>query len=178
MLPQIPLNPVDLLIVDWMGKEISGTGMDQNVIGRTVISYHRPDQKIDILRIFVRDLTADSEGNATAVGNADFTTKRLVDKIDARATYMNAVTSSCPEAVRIPPHFNTDREVIDTALKTIGLVEPQNARVVHIRDTLHLEEMYVSQAMLAEVEKSKSLSKIGPARPLKFGKDGNLVSDL
>jgi hypothetical protein len=178
MLPQIPLNPIDLLIVDWMGKEISGTGMDQNVIGRTVISYHRPDKKIDILRIFVRDLTADSEGNATAVGNADFTTKRLVDKIDARATYMNAVTSSCPEAVRIPPHFNTDREVIDTALKTIGLVEPQNARVVHIRDTLHLEEMYVSQAMLAEVEKSKSLSKIGPARPLKFGKDGNLVSDL
>jgi len=178
MLPQIPLNPIDLLIVDWMGKEISGTGMDQNVIGRTVISYHRPDKKIDILRIFVRDLTADSEGNATAVGNADFTTKRLVDKIDARATYMNAVTSSCPEAVRIPVHFNTDREVIDTALNTIGLVQPQNARVVHVRDTLHLEEMYVSQAMLAEVEKSKSLSIVGAARPLKFGKDGNLVSDL
>jgi len=175
MLPQIPLNPIDLLIVDWMGKEISGTGMDQNVIGRTVISYHK---KIDILRIFVRDLTAESQGNATAVGNADFTTKRLVDKIDARATYMNAVTSSCPEAVRIPLHFNTDREVIDTALNTIGLVEPQNARVVHIRDTLHLEEMYVSQAMLAEVEKSKSLSIVGAARPLKFGRDGNLVSDL
>jgi hypothetical protein len=178
MLPQIPLNPIDLLIVDWMGKEISGTGMDQNVIGRTVISYHRPDRKIDILRIFVRDLTADSEGNATAVGNADFTTKRLVDKIDSRATYMNAVTSSCPEAVRIPVHFNTDREVIDTALNTIGLVEPQNARVVHIRDTLHLEEMYVSQAMLAEVEKSKTLSIVGAARPLKFAKDDNLVSDL
>jgi len=178
MLPQIPLNPIDLLIVDWMGKEISGTGMDQNVIGRTVISYHRPDKKIDILRIFVRDLTADSEGNATAVGNADFTTKRLVDKIDARATYMNAVTSSCPEAVRIPPHFNTDREVVDTALNTIGLVEPQNARVVHIRDTLHLDEMYVSQAMLAEVEKSKGLSIIGSAKPLKFGRDGNIVSDL
>jgi len=178
MLPQIPLNPIDLLIVDWMGKEISGTGMDQNVIGRTVISYHRPDKKIDILRIFVRDLTAESQGNATAVGNADFTTKRLVDKIDARATYMNAVTSSCPEAVRIPLYFNTDREVIDTALNTIGLVEPQNARVVHIRDTLHLEEMYVSQAMLAEVEKSKSLSIVGAARPLKFGRDGNLVSDL
>lgn len=178
LLPQIPLNPIDLLIVDWMGKEISGTGMDQNVIGRTVISYHRPDTKIDVLRLFVRDLTAESEGNATAIGNADFTTQRLVDKIDPRATYMNAVTSSCPEAVRIPPYFNTDREVIDTALNTIGLVEPQNARIVHIRDTLHLEEMYVSQAMLAEAEKSKELSIIGSARPLKFAKDGNLVSDL
>jgi hypothetical protein len=148
------------------------------VIGRTVISYHRPDTKIDVLRLFVRDLTAESEGNATAIGNADFTTQRLVDKIDPRATYMNAVTSSCPEAVRIPPYFKTDREVIDTALKTIGLVEPQNARIVHIRDTLHLEEMNISQAMLAEAEKAKELSIIGAARPLTFGKDGNLVSDL
>jgi len=178
LLPQIPLDPIDLLIVDWMGKEISGTGMDQNVIGRTVISYHRPDTKIDVMRIFIRDLTADSEGNATAIGNADFTTQRLVDKIDPRATYMNAVTSSCPEAVRIPLYFKTDREVIDTALNTIGLVEPQNARIVHIRDTLHLEEMYISQAMLKEAKTSKALSIIGKQQPLKFGRNGNLVSDL
>jgi hypothetical protein len=178
LLPQIPFNPIDLLIVDWMGKEISGTGMDQNVIGRTVISYHRPDTKIDVLRIFVRDLTADSEGNATAIGNADFTTQRLVDKIDTHSTYMNAFTSSCPEAVRIPPYFNSDREVIKTALGTIGLVEPQNARIVHIRDTLHLEEMYISQAMQKEAEKSEEVSIIGKQRPLKFGQDGNLVSDL
>jgi len=177
LLPQIPLDPIDLLIVDWMGKEISGTGMDQNVIGRTVISYHRPDTKIDVMRIFVRDLTADSEGNATAIGNADFTTQRLVDKIDHHSTYMNAVTSSCPEAVRIPPYFKTDREVIQTALGTIGLVEPQNARIVHIRDTLHLEEMYISEAMLPQAKKLRDLSVIGKQRPLKFGRDGNLVSD-
>jgi hypothetical protein len=178
LLPQIPFNPIDLLTVDWMGKEISVTGMDQNVIGRTVISYHQPDTKIDIMRIFVRNLTAESEGNATAIGNADFTTQRLVDKIDPQATYMNAVTSSCPEAVRIPPYFKTDREVIKTALGTIGLVEPQNARIVHIRDTLHLEEMYISQAMQKEAEKLKDISIIGKQRPLKFGQDGNLVSDL
>ena len=178
LLPQIPLGPIDLLIVDWMGKEISGTGMDQNVIGRTVISYHKPDTKIDVLRIFVRNLTAESEGNATAIGNADFTTQRLVDKMDPQATYMNAFTSSCPEAVRIPPYFKSDREVINTALGTIGLVEPHNARIVHIRDTLHLEEMYISQAMQKEAEKSKEISIIGKQRPLKFGQDGNLVSDL
>jgi len=178
LLPQIPLDPIDLLIVDWMGKEISGTGMDQNVIGRTVISYHEPETKIDVLRLFVRDLTDDSEGNATAIGNADFTTQRLVDKIDTQATYMNAFTSSCPEAVRIPPYFKTDREVIKTALGTIGLVEPQNARIVHIRDTLHLEEMYISQSLHQEAENSEAISIIGKPRPLKFGKDGNLVSDL
>ena len=176
LFPRIPVDPIDLLIVDRMGKEISGTGMDQNVIGRSVIPYHRPSIKNDIMRIFVRDLTADSEGNATAIGNADFTTKRLVDKIDHHATYMNAVTSSCPEAVRIPPYYDSDREAIDTALKTIGPGEPQNARIVHILDTLRLEEMYVSEVMLPEIEKSKDISVIGSPGPMKFDAKGNLVS--
>ncbi len=178
LFPRIPVDPIDLLIVDRMGKEISGTGMDQNVIGRSVIPYHRPWTQTDIMRIFVRDLTADSEGNATAIGNADFTTKRLVDKIDRHATYMNAVTSSCPEAVRIPPYYDSDREAIDTALKTIGLVEPQNARIVHILDTLRLEEMYVSEVMLAEVENRKDISVIGSPGPMKFDDKGNLVSNF
>lgn len=178
LFPQIPFNPIDLLVVDWMGKEISGTGMDQNVIGRSVISYHKPDKKIDIMRIFIRDLTAESEGNATAIGNADFTTQRLVNKLDHHATYMNAVTSSCPEAVRIPPYFKTDREVMTTALGTIGLVAPHDARIVHIRDTLHLEEMYISQAVQKEARSLKGIGIIGKQRPFKFGKDGNIISDL
>ena len=176
LFPLIPVDPIDLLIVDQMGKEISGTGMDQNVIGRSVIPYHRPSIKNDITRIFVRDLTANSEGNATAIGNADFTTKRLVQKINHRATYMNAVTSSCPEAVRIPPYYDSDREAIDTALKTIGPVESHKAAIVHILDTLRLEEMYVSEGMLPKVEKRKDLSVIGPPRPIKFDAKGNLVS--
>jgi hypothetical protein len=178
LFPRIPLNPIDLLIVDQMGKEISGTGMDQNVIGRSVIPYHHPSIKNDIMRIFVRDLTADSEGNATAIGNADFTTKRLVQKIDHRATYMNAITSSCPEAVRIPPYYDSDREAIDTALKTIGPVEPQNTRIVHILDTLRLEEMYVSEVMLPEVQKRKDISVNGSPRPIKFDTKGNLISNF
>ena len=178
LFPRIPVDPIDLLIVDRMGKEISGTGMDQNVIGRSVIPYHRPWTQTDIMRIFVRDLTADSEGNATAIGNADFTTKRLVDKIDRHATYMNAVTSSCPEAVRIPPYYNSDREAIDTALKTIGLVEPQNARIVHILDTLRLEEMYVSEVMLPAIENRKDISVMGSVGSMKFDDKGNLVSKL
>jgi hypothetical protein len=178
MFPQIPLNFIDLLIVDWMGKEISGTGMDQNVIGRSVIPYHKPSKEIEIMRIFIRDLTDDSDGNATAIGNADITSKRLVDKLDPKATYMNAITSSCPEAVRIPPFFNSDREAIDAALKTIGAVEPENARIVHIRNTLMLEEMYISEAMLADAEKHDGISIIGEPKPLEFDDDGNMISDL
>ena len=82
----------------------------------------------------------------------DLTTRRLVDKIDHQATYINAITSSCPEAVRIPPYFESDREALEVAFKTIGDIKSENARIVHIRDTLHLEEMYISEPMLPEVE--------------------------
>jgi hypothetical protein len=172
------INPIDLLIVDWMGKEISGTGMDQNVIGRSVIPYHNPGKAIRIMRIFIRNLTDDSDGNATAIGNADFTTRRLVDKIDPGATYMNAITSSCPEAVRIPPYFDTDRQAVETALKTIGEVAPQEARIVHIRNTLMLEEMNISEAMVAEAENLEAVRIIGSPKPLTFDANDNLVSDV
>ena len=178
MFPQIPLNPIDLLICDWMGKEISGTGMDQNVIGRSVIPYHNPGKNIQIMRIFIRDMTDDSDGNATAIGNADFTTRRLVDKIDTGATYMNAITSSCPEAVRIPPYFDTDRQAIEAALNTIGEVAPEKARIVHIRDTLRLEEMNISEAMVAEAEDMEAVSVIGSSKPLTFDANDNLISDV
>ena len=177
-LARIPFDPIDILIVDEMGKDISGTGMDQNVIARTVIPYHRVPAKPKITRIFVRDLSAGSEGNATAIGNADFTTSRLVAKIDHPATYMNAITSSCPEAVRIPPYFESDREVLDAALKTIGDIKSKNARIVHIRDTLHLEHMLISEPMLAEAAGMDGVSIEGSPAPMDFDTHGNLISNL
>ncbi|MGD8883187.1 MAG: lactate racemase domain-containing protein [Desulfobacterales bacterium] len=178
LLPRIPFDPLDLLIVDEMGKDISGTGMDQNVIARTVIPYHQVPTNPEITRIFVRDLSAGSEGNATAIGNADFTTKRLVDKIDRQATYMNAITSSCPEAVRIPPYYDSDREAIEAALNTIGDIEPLKARIVHILNTLKLEEMLISENMLTEAEKMDDIEIIGAAGPMNFDAHGNLIPDL
>jgi hypothetical protein len=177
-LARIPFDPIDILIVDEMGKDISGTGMDQNVIARTVIPYHQVPAKPKITRIFVRDLSAGSEGNATAIGNADFTTSRLVAKIDHPATYMNAITSSCPEAVRIPPYFESDREVLDAALKTIGNIKTKNARIVHVRDTLHLQDMYISESMLAEVAGMDGVSIEGSPAPMDFDTQGNLISNL
>jgi hypothetical protein len=178
LLPRIPFDPIDLLIVDEMGKDISGTGMDQNVIARTVIPYHQVPTNPKITRIFVRDLSAGSEGNATAIGNADFTTKRLVDKIDRHATYMNAITSSCPEAVRIPPYYDSDREVIEDALNTVGDIEPQKARIVHILNTLKLEEMMISEAMVSVAEQLDNVSIIGSPDQMKFDAQGNLISDF
>jgi hypothetical protein len=177
-LPRIPFDPIDLLIVDEMGKDISGTGMDQNVIARTVIPYHQVPARPKITRIFVRDLSAGSEGNATAIGNADFTTKRLVDKIDHPATYINAITSSCPEAVRIPPFFESDRQALDAAFNTLGDIKAENARVVHIRNTLNLEEMYISEPMVPEVRHLDGVGIIGSPAPMVFDMQGNLISDL
>ncbi len=178
LLPRIPLDRIDLLIVDRIGKEISGTGMDTNVIGRNVIPFAQSAPRPKILRIFVRDLTPQTYGNAVGIGNADFTTKRLVEKIDREATYMNAITACTPETVRIPPYFESDRQAIDTAFKTLGLTEPQKARIVHIVDTLRLEEMEISEAMLDEAGQNSRVRVVGTPRPMAFDGDGNLVSDL
>ena len=177
LLPRIPFDPIDLLIVDQMGKDISGAGMDQNVIARTVMRFHQVPSNPKITRIFVRDFTPGSDGNATGLGNADFTTKRLVDKIDARASYMNAITSSCPEAVRIPLYYESDRETLEIALDTIGDTKPEKARIVRILNTLKLEEMMISEAMLPEAEKMEAVSIIGSPQQMAFDAQGNLISD-
>ena len=91
---------------------------------------------------------------------------------------MNAITSSCPEAVRIPPYFESDREVLDAALKTIGDIKSQNARIVHIRDTLHLEQMVISEPMLAETAGMDGVSIEGSPAPMDFDAHGNLISNL
>ncbi len=178
LLPRIPLDRIDILIVDQIGKEISGAGMDPNVIGRHVIPFAKFPPKPKILRVFVRDLSPDTYGNAIGIGMADFTTRRLVDKIDRDATYMNAVTGCAPEAARIPVYFNNDREVIDAALRSLGLVEPENAKIVHIVDTLRLEEMEISESMAAETKEMANLTVIGKPHPISFDGDGSLVSDL
>ena len=175
LLPRIPFNEIDLLIVDEMGKDISGTCMDQNVIARTVIRVGTAPKEPKIRRIFVRGLTEKSQGMATGIGNADFTTTRLVTKIDRMATYMNCLSACEPEMAAIPPYYDTDREVLDRALATIGLIEPENAKVVHIRHTLDLSQMRISEALLSEAEKIKNVSLSGDIQPIKFTEEGNIL---
>jgi len=175
-LPRIPFAQFDILIVDEMSKTFSGTGMDQNVIARSVIPYHVVPDSPAIARIFVRDLAEESGGNALGIGNADFTTTRLVNKIDRDVTYMNTFTSSCPEIIRIPASFDQDRDALDACFTTLPLRKKGDARIVHIKNTLHLETLFLSETMLAEAEQNEDLEVISPAEPLSYGDDGNIAN--
>jgi hypothetical protein len=169
---RLPFDVLDLLIVDDLGKNISGAGMDTNVVGRPFVQ--KVLERPNIRRIFVRDLTPESEGNAVGIGMADVTTRRLVDKINYQAMYMNAITSGVPEGAKVPMTFDTDREAIQVALGMIGLTPPERARVVRIKTTLHLTEMDVSEALLQEVKANDRLSVVAEPAPLAFDAQGNL----
>jgi hypothetical protein len=173
-LPTLPVTNIDLLIVDRIGKDISGTGMDTNIIGRK-FNDHKATPQDDVVckRIFVRGLTGKTRGNATGIGIAEFTTQACVDQIDRAATNTNAVTGEHPESGMIPLVYLTDREAIEAALQTIGLVEPPDARVVHIRDTLHLAELELSEACLADPQ-CREVKRLGLPAEMAFDVDGTL----
>ena len=171
---RLPFDFLHLLIVDEMGKNISGAGMDTKVIGRIMNLTEPPPKDPRLLRIYVRDLHDDSYGNATGIGLADFVSRRLVNKIDAKATYINCLTGLSPESARIPITFDADREAMDAALGTIGLVKPEEARIVRIKNTLLLEELDVSEALVAEVKQRGNLDILWGPKALLFDSSGNL----
>lgn len=175
LMPGIPFDKLDLLIIDEMGKNYSGTGMDTNVIGRWRIHGVSEPEKPDFKRIAVLDLTAASKGNANGIGLADFITKRLFQKIDYQTTYLNCLTTGFVQRGMIPIVLDSDQEVIETALKTLHLKDTRKARVVRIKNTLFLEEMYCSQSLLDEIKANPSLKIIENLQEFKFDGDNNLV---
>jgi hypothetical protein len=171
---RLPFSPIDVLIVEEMGKNISGAGMDTNVIGRPSNPHEPFPADPKILWITVLDLTEESYGNATGIGNADFTTRRLVDKIDMKPTLINCITACAPNGAKVPATYETDREAIETALSCIGLTPPDRARVIRIKNTLMLGEIEVSEAFLPEVAKRPDLAPISDPEPLPFDAAGRL----
>ena len=175
MMARIPFNDIDILVIDQFGKDFSGIGMDSNITGRhrdIVGDFSMPPY---VKRIFVRDLSPGSDGNANGIGLADVTTRRLVDALDLKKTYMNAVTAISPEKAAIPIYVDTDLEAIDICARTIGMVDPSSARLVRISDTKYLEKIQVSKSLKAEVERNPNLTRLNPWQPMAFGKDGNLM---
>jgi len=170
---KLPFSPIDVLIVEEIGKNISGSGMDTNIIGRPTNPFEPFPADPKILWIVALDITEESYGNATGLGNADFTTRRLVDKIDMKATLINCITACAPWGARIPATYESDREAIETALDCIGLTPPARARVVRIKNTLMLGELEVSEAFAAEVDKRRDLTALGTVS-LDFDADGRL----
>jgi len=174
-LARLPFREADLLVVDEIGKDISGSGMDTNVVGRkrAFKSEAVPNQP-EMRRIFVRGLSPRTHGNATGIGLADFTTNRLVQSMDYRATVINCLTAGYPDSANLPVHFETDREVLDAALAIIGNRPAESARVMHIRNTLCLEEIEVSEPLLGQGNGSKQWSVLSHGRPPAFDGQGNL----
>lgn len=174
-LPRLPFDKMDILIVDEMGKEISGTGIDTNIIGRVMfVGGPEPDLP-RIIRIVVLDLTDKTCGSALGMGLADFVTRRLVNKIDYAVTYVNCFTAMTPEKGRVPATGETDKEAIEWAFQTIGAIEPQDARVVKIKNTLHLDKIYVSQSLLAELESQADWEIEKEASEMCFSNEGTLL---
>jgi hypothetical protein len=175
-LAQLPFRQADVLIVDEIGKDISGSGMDTNVIGRkrAFRAAPAPDGQPLMRRIFVRGLSEKTHGNATGIGNADFTTTRLVESMNYRATVINCLTAGYPEGATLPVYFDTDREVLDAALAVIGTRESQDARVMRIRNTMHLQDIEISEPCFQEPSRATTFAVQGTAQALRLNPDGNL----
>lgn len=174
LLPGLPMDDIDLLIVDEMGKNISGEGIDPNVVGRDCCSYGARRSRPRITRIFVRDLSEHSAGGALGIGQADFCLRRLVDKIDMAGTYVNCLTACCPEAARIPMTFDTDAQAIEAALSSVRPYTAKDLGVVWIKNTMDLETMAVSEAYREELQAIDSVEILGTVDMPLIGRDGML----
>lgn len=175
LLGRIPFDFLHLLIVDQMGKEVSGTGMDPNVIGRMYLAPNEEPKSPRYIRILVRDLTETTAGNAVGMGLADFSTRRLANKINFQYTYTNALTGLSPMRSKMPIIFETDRDAIEGALRTIGLTDPPEAKVARIKNTLDLEYLHASEALLPEIRGRQDLEVLDGPQELRFSATGDLV---
>ena len=155
-----------------MGKNFSGTGMDVNVTGRWRLPGVADPPVPHIERLVVLRLSRQSEGNANGVAQADVCTQALVDAIDRHATYLNALTTTFVERVALPMTMASDQLAISAALKTLSSSDLSRARVVRVKNTLHLEDLWLSENLLAEARQCRPT---GPAAPLVFDVQGNLV---
>jgi len=175
LMPRLSFQAVDVLVVDEIGKNISGAGMDSNIIGRCAA---KTDQGFDappIQRIVVLDVTEESHGNACGVGLADVTTIRLVNKIDLAAMYANVIAASAPEVSRIPLIMPTDEAAVRVAVRMAFGIEHAHAKIVRITNTLNLDEIWVSGTLLDEVRMNPSQGMIGSAVDWSFGPHGDLM---
>jgi len=170
MMGRLPFKDIDLLIVDEMGKDISGTGMDTNITGRKEVT------SMKVVRVYVRDLTPMTHGNAQGIGLADFTTRRLVNKIDYKALYINSLTAYRTDSCKIPMTFENDREALTTAIDMAGVENPDEFKVVWIKNTLELGKIAVSTTYLPRIKENSQLKILSGPHALKFSKDNSFES--
>ncbi len=174
LLPRLPAENLDFLVVDEMGKNISGAGMDTNVVGAWRL--HPSSDRVPNYRYLAAlRLTSESKGNASGIGMADFTTKRLVDAIDFGASNVNAITSLVTTSVRIPITFDTDAECLQTGVSVANRLNPVNPRIGRIKNTMELADFWVTEAVASELENEDKAGSRGEGLHFKFDPGGNLL---
>jgi hypothetical protein len=175
-MPTLPFEKLDVLILDRQGKDISGQGMDTNVIGRRPFAIQEPEPDApDVKRIYTRSLTETTHGNAMGVGSADFIHEDLLADVDAPSTVINALTASTTRGVRLPPAVETDRAGLVAALSTIGIVDTDTVRVLRATDTMRLDRLYASSALVEEAREREDLRVLAEPSPIRF-EDGQFAS--
>jgi hypothetical protein len=172
-MPRILFTPLDVLVVDEMGKNYSGTGTDPNITGRAATPYLRLTQEVG--KMVILDLSEKSHGNAAGVGLADICTRRLVDKIDFVATYMNHITSTALVGGKLPVIMEHDRHALQLAVKTCNAPPDAGLRMVRLTNTLHLEHILISEAMVEDARANPSIEILGPPVAWNFAADGSLI---
>jgi hypothetical protein len=171
-LPRLPFPEVDVLLLQELGKNISGAGMDPNVTGRFALkSIPRP---VEITRLIVLGLTEESHGNAAGIGFADIISRRAADAIDLAATYTNHVTSQLLEGARLPLVAETDKEALAVAAQTLYRRRPADARIAWARNTLEMGELWMSEPLWAEVRQRENLEALSEPEAIRFRADGAL----
>jgi hypothetical protein len=178
LMPKLPTDHLDVLIIQEMGKNFSGTGIDTNIVGRFRVHGDLEPTTPFIRRIVLFDLSEESHGNANGVGLADIVTEKLVQKIDFDATYLNCMTSTFVQRCFIPIKFPTERKAVEMAIASLGQSNPETLRLAIIPNTLHLNTVYVSGALLPELSSRSDIEIIEEAQSLEFEDSGDLCNKI
>ncbi|MFK9095114.1 lactate racemase domain-containing protein [Bacillus salipaludis] len=172
LLPKLFFDQLDVLVIDEIGKNISGDGMDPNITGRYPTPYASGGP--DVNKMVVLDVTHQSEGNANGVGTADFTTKRLLDKMDLEGTYANGLTSTVVAPTKIATTLPNDKQAIQAAVKTSNILDFRNVKLVRIKNTLKLSEIEVSEPLLDYISNHPNMELVSELYEFPFDENGNL----
>jgi hypothetical protein len=176
-MPTLPFDGLDVLVVDRIGKDVSGQGMDTNVTGRRHFTINEPEpESPDVKRIYLRGFTAKTKGNAMGMGQADFAHRDVRENIAPSKALINAITASTVRSVRLPPVVENDRAGLLGALGTIGPVDGDEARVLRVTDTMRLQRCYASAPLIETARERDDLRVVAEPGDIAFDDDGDFVA--
>ncbi len=178
LMPALPVDFLHGLIVEEMGKNFSGTGVDTNIMGRLRITGELEPEKPRVRYVSVMDLSEESHGNATGIGLVDFTTQRLIDKVDRKTTYLNNLTTTFVTRAFLPTWYDTEQEALETMMFCLRSIPQEEVRLIRIPNTLYLTDCYVSEAVLRDLTDTSRFTVVHEPRPVVFDAKGSLADRI